>query len=129
MCNGYGSTLPFFIAEYSHFKDIEKEICFKEVNRSVSLGASAYLINIGSILEYGNLSSILTKIEPMQAKNKEGMSDVLALPSLCWFQRSLFQQWLRKEHSEPPVIVHNLYCVEYCLYEAWYNQASKTIKL
>ena len=56
--NGYGKNYPFFICEYKGFKISKEKHTFNFDGQEVSLEKGDYIIQLGRIIDYGNLDNI-----------------------------------------------------------------------
>ena len=61
--NGYGNDKPFFICEYEGFKVSENYEIFKFDGQKVDVEKGDYIIQLGGIVDYGNLGIIKPPLE------------------------------------------------------------------
>jgi hypothetical protein len=128
--NGYGSTLPYFKAKYSHFRDMEKVIHYPELGLSLSLGIPYYNIAFSEIVEYGYIHHLSAKLDPIKIKgSKIGITGIIPIQNLDWFQKPLFKSYFISQNTDEPLILNNTYCVDYEVYAEWYEKASGVIKI
>ena len=61
--NGYGNDKPFFVCEYKGFKISEKYEIVKFDGQKVDVEKGDYIIQLGEIVDYGNLGIIKPPLE------------------------------------------------------------------
>ncbi len=64
--NGYGSNKPYFVCEYKGFKISKNSETILLENSKIEIEKGSYMINLGKILEIGNVKNPYTQIESVK---------------------------------------------------------------